>query len=173
LVLHHPRFVFPTHGAVSLLLRQWLAPSSLVGTPWRVGDTLRICPTTNGGASVRIFPSPQGGDVLGCTVYGRSSTPSSTCSRAAAPVEATGPRLPALEDRLRLVVQEMAHRRDVGASEHRAAREPAFAAWQGQEPRRRDRRLPIREDDRSRRRAKRLRRWQEGPRPQEAPAGGY
>src|SRR3954454_11606945 len=52
---------------------------------WRAGDTLRICPTTNGVASIRIFPSPQGGDVLGCTAYGRSSTLSSTCSRAAAP----------------------------------------------------------------------------------------
>ena len=29
------------------------------------------------------------------------------------------------------------------------------------------------EDERSGRRAKRLRRWQEGPRPQETPAGGY
>src|SRR5918994_3739473 len=32
--------------------------------PCRAGDTLRICPTTNGVALVRIFPSPQGGDVL-------------------------------------------------------------------------------------------------------------
>ncbi len=53
--------------------------------PWRAGDTPRIYPTTNGIASVRIFPSPQGEDVLGCTAYGQSSTPSSTCSRAAAP----------------------------------------------------------------------------------------
>src|SRR5215218_5658598 len=45
---------------------------------WRAGDTPPICPTTNGVASVRIFPSPQGGDVLGYTAYGRSSTPSST-----------------------------------------------------------------------------------------------
>ena len=35
---------------------------------------------------------------------------------------ATAPRLPALEDRLRLV-QEVAHRRDVEASEHRRLRE--------------------------------------------------
>src|SRR5918995_103827 len=62
------------------------------------------------------------------------------------PLAAFAPRLPALEDRLRLV-QEMAHRRDVGASEHRTARAPAFAAWQEPEPQRRDRRLPIREDD--------------------------
>src|SRR5215207_4877277 len=80
--------------------------------------------------------------------------------------------LECLEDHLRLV-QEMAHRRDVGASEHRTGQAPAFAAWQVPEPQRRDRGLPIRQDDRSGRRAKRLRRWQEGPRPQEAPAGGY
>src|SRR5688500_14645763 len=38
--------------------------------------------------------------------------------------------LPAVEDRLRLV-QEMAHRWDVGAPERRAARALAPAAWQG------------------------------------------
>src|SRR5829696_634941 len=53
--------------------------------PWRAENTLRICPTTNGAASVRIFPRLQDGDVLGFTAYGRSSTPSSMCSRAAAP----------------------------------------------------------------------------------------
>src|SRR5829696_6660065 len=57
---------------------------SLRCAPWRAGDTLQICPTMNGVASVRIFPSPQGGDAPGFTAYGRSSTPSSTCSRAAA-----------------------------------------------------------------------------------------
>src|SRR5829696_5605732 len=88
------------------------------------------------------------------------------------PLATAAEGLSALEDRLRLV-QEMAHRRDVGASEHRTARAPAFAAWQEPEPQRRDRRLPIRKNDRRGRRAKRLRRWQEGPRPQEAPAGGY
>jgi Transposase DDE domain len=46
-----------------------------------------------------------------------------------------------LEDRLRLV-QEVAHRWDMGASEHRTARAPAFVAWQGPEPQRRDRGLP-------------------------------
>ena len=52
----------------------------------------------------------------------------------------------------------MAHRRDVGASEHRTAQAPAFAAWQGPKPQRRDSGLPIRQDDRSGRKAKRLRR---------------
>src|SRR5215211_1846190 len=85
------------------------------------------------------------------------------------PLAAPAEGLPALEDRLRLV-QEVAHRRDVGASERRVARTPAGAAWQGPEPQRRDRGLPVRQDERSGRRAKRLRRWQEGPRPQEAPA---
>jgi len=51
---------------------------------WRAGDTLRICPTTNGVASARICLAPQGEDAPGFTAYGRSSTPSSTCSRAAA-----------------------------------------------------------------------------------------
>src|SRR3712207_9423084 len=56
----------------------------LRSVPWRAGDTPRTCPTTNGVASARIFPSPQGGDAQGFTACGRSSTPSSTCSRAAA-----------------------------------------------------------------------------------------
>src|SRR5215213_10364071 len=47
---------------------------SLRCAPWRAGDTLQICPTMNGVASVRIFPSPQGGDAPGFTAYGRSST---------------------------------------------------------------------------------------------------
>ena len=49
----------------------------------------------------------------------------------------------------------MAHRRDVGASERRVARTPAGVAWQGPEPQRRDRGLPVREDDQRRRGAKR------------------
>jgi|SRR5215218_5294846 len=51
---------------------------SLRSAPWRAGDTLRICPTTNGVASARICPDPQDKDALGFTAYGRSSTPSST-----------------------------------------------------------------------------------------------
>jgi hypothetical protein len=39
---------------------------------WRAKDTLRICPTMNGVASVRICLVPQGKDALGFTAYGRS-----------------------------------------------------------------------------------------------------
>ena len=49
---------------------------------WRTSDIPRICPTTNGVASARIFPSPPGEDAPGCTACGPSSMPSSTCSRA-------------------------------------------------------------------------------------------
>src|SRR5215210_3999470 len=56
----------------------------LRSTLWRAGDILRIYPTMNGGASARIFPSPQDKDAPGFTACERSSTPSSTCSRAAA-----------------------------------------------------------------------------------------
>ncbi len=46
---------------------------------------------------------------------------------------ASTPRFPALEDRLRLV-QEVAYRRDLGASERRAAQAAAVSPWQGSEP---------------------------------------
>src|SRR3712207_5924423 len=55
----------------------------LRSVPWSARDTPRTCPTTNGVASARIFPSPQGGDAQGFMACGRSSTPSSTCSRVA------------------------------------------------------------------------------------------
>src|SRR5215212_9485638 len=45
---------------------------------WRAKDTVQICPTMNGVASVRICLVPQGKDALGFTAYGRSLTPSST-----------------------------------------------------------------------------------------------
>jgi hypothetical protein len=74
--------VLPIAGAKVRIETVWKVLGGRDGglrfAPWRAGDTLQICPTTNGVASVRIFPSPQGGDVLGCTPYGRSSTPSST-----------------------------------------------------------------------------------------------
>src|SRR5918993_1618074 len=79
------------------------------------------------------------------------------------PLAAFAPRLPALEDRLRLV-QEVAHRRDVGAPERWAARALAVAGREGPAPQRRHRRLPVCEDDGGGRGAKGLRRRQEGPR---------
>src|SRR5215208_4064574 len=39
----------------------------LRSAPWRAGDTPRICPTTNGVLSARIFPSPREKDAPGCT----------------------------------------------------------------------------------------------------------
>ena len=51
-----------------------------------------------------------------------------------------------MKDRLRLV-QEVAHRRDVGAPERRAARALAVAGREGPAPQRRHRRLPVHEDD--------------------------
>jgi hypothetical protein len=50
----------------------------LRSVPWRAGDTPQICPTPNGVASARIFPSPQGKDAPGFMAYELSSTPSST-----------------------------------------------------------------------------------------------
>src|SRR5215211_4817830 len=81
------------------------------------------------------------------------------------PLAAIAEGLSALEERLRLVQEKMAHRRDLRAPQRRAARTSAVAAWQEPEPHRRDRGLPVCEDDRRRRGAERLRRGQEGPRP--------
>src|SRR5215213_5112887 len=39
----------------------------LRSAPWRSPDTPRICPTTNGSASARIFPNPREKDAPGCT----------------------------------------------------------------------------------------------------------
>src|SRR5215207_11759951 len=93
--------------------------------------------------TVRIFPSPQGGDVLGCcTAYGRSSsTLSSYVLKSGCPWRLV-PRdyVPPWKSASTRLVQEEeeeeeAHQRDVvGASEHRTARAPAFAAWQEPEP---------------------------------------
>jgi hypothetical protein len=44
----------------------------LRSAPWRAGDILRICPTTNGVASARICPLLQAKDALGFTAYGLS-----------------------------------------------------------------------------------------------------
>ena len=88
------------------------------------------------------------------------------------PMAAFAPRLPALEDRLRLV-QEVAHRRDVGAPERWAARALAVAGREGPAPQRRHRRLPVCEDDGGGWGAKGLRRRQEGARPKAIPAGGH
>src|SRR5215217_6166812 len=55
----------------------------LLSAPWRAGDILRICPTTNGVALARIYPSISDTDAPGFTACERSSTPSSTCSRVA------------------------------------------------------------------------------------------
>src|SRR3712207_6534367 len=54
-------------------------------------------------------------------------------------------RLPTLEDCLRLV-QAVAYRWDLGASERRAARAAAVAPWQKPEPHRRHRGLPVDQD---------------------------
>src|SRR5215216_5291692 len=58
--------------------------------------------------------------------------------------------LPALENGLGLV-QALAHRRDLGAAERRAARAAAVSPWQEPEPQRRDRGLSV---------AKGLREWE-------------
>jgi hypothetical protein len=60
-------------------------------------------------------------------------------------VAAVAPRLPTLEDSLRLV-QAVAYRWDVGTSERRAARAAAMAARQEPEPQRWDRGLPVSQD---------------------------
>ena len=88
------------------------------------------------------------------------------------PLVAAAPRLPALEDRLR-VVQEMAHRRNVGASEHRAAR--ALAGTTGEKPaaQRRNSRFTISQDERGGRRSTGLRRRKEGSRQEASSVGGH
>src|SRR5919112_705049 len=49
------------------------------------------------------------------------------------PVAAFAPRVPAVEDRIRLV-QEVAHRRDLGTPKRRAERASTVPPWQGPEP---------------------------------------
>src|ERR671911_1913612 len=61
------------------------------------------------------------------------------------PVAAVAPRLPTLEDCLRLV-QAVAYRWNVGTSERRAARAAALAAWQEPEPQCWDRGLSVSQD---------------------------
>src|SRR5215218_5800701 len=61
------------------------------------------------------------------------------------PVAAFAPRVPALEDGLRLV-QEVAHRRDLGALERRVARASTVPSWQGPESQRGDRGFSVGED---------------------------
>src|SRR5215211_2843815 len=61
------------------------------------------------------------------------------------PVAAFAPRVPALEDRLRLV-QEVAHRRDLGAPERRAARASTVPSWQGPTPQRGHRGFSVGQD---------------------------
>src|SRR5215204_3439024 len=53
--------------------------------------------------------------------------------------------LPALEDRLRLV-QEVAHRRYLGATERRTARTPARTVWKGSPAQRGHSGLPVGQD---------------------------
>src|SRR5829696_8641537 len=66
---------------------------------WRAKDTLRICPTMNGVASVRICLVPQGKDAQASRLTGdprrRLLRPQERL-----PLAAFAPRVPALEDRL-------------------------------------------------------------------------
>ena len=61
------------------------------------------------------------------------------------PVAAFAPRVPALEDRLRLV-QEVAHRWDLGTPERRAARASTVPSWQGPTPQRGHRGFSVGQD---------------------------
>src|SRR5215218_10326475 len=76
------------------------------------------------------------------------------------PVAAFAPRVPALEDGLRLV-QEVAHRRDLGALERRVARASTVPPWQGPESQRGDRGFSVGEDLGGGRKRARLRPRQE------------
>jgi hypothetical protein len=77
-------------------------------------------------------------------------------SKERLPLAVAAPRVPALEDGLRLV-QAVAHRRDLGAPERRAARASTVAPCQRSEPQRRDSGLPVAQDHRSGRRRAGLR----------------
>jgi hypothetical protein len=79
-------------------------------------------------------------------------------------------RVSALETRL-LLVQEMAHRWHLRAVKCGVARAPARALWEKRPTQRGDSGLPVRKDERCRRRTKRLRSRQEGARQEETSAG--
>src|SRR5215213_8902348 len=85
---------------------------------------------------------------------------------------AFAPRVPALENRLRLV-QAVEARRHLGALEHRAARASTVSPGQGPTPQRRHRGLPVGQDHRSGRQRARLRPRQEAGRQKAPSAGGY
>src|SRR5688572_28365308 len=91
------------------------------------------------------------------------------CAEEWLPLAVAAARLPTLEDRLRLV-QAVAHRWDLGATERRAAGAPAFAARQESEPQRRDRGFPVGKDHGSGRHRARLRSRKEGGRQKASPA---
>jgi hypothetical protein len=94
------------------------------------------------------------------------------CAKERLPLAVAAEGLPFLKERLRLL-QEVAHRRDMEALEHRTARGLACAAWQGFEPQRGYRCLPVGQDHGSGRQRARLRSRQEGGW-QKAPfAGGH
>src|SRR5918998_3762877 len=82
------------------------------------------------------------------------------------------PRVPALEDRLRLV-QEVAHRRYLRAPERRTARTLARTAWKEPQAQRRDSGLPVGQDHGRGRPRARLRPGKAGCGQKAPPLGGH
>ena len=77
------------------------------------------------------------------------------------PMATAPPRLPQVAHRL-VVLQEMAHRRDLGAPQSGPPRTPQGALEARSSAKRRSGRFPVGEEYRGGRRRARLRRWQEG-----------
>jgi Transposase DDE domain len=114
--------------------------------PRRAGDTPQICPTPNCVASVRIFPSPHGTRTPQASqLTGYPPRRRFLRLEERLPLAVAAEKLPALEDRLRLV-QEVAYRWGLGASERRAAPAAAVAARQEPSAQRSDSGLPVGQD---------------------------
>ena len=62
-------------------------------SPWGAKDTQPTCPTPSGSASKPTFLTPASEGAPGRTARGRSSTPSSICSKERLSLETTAPRL--------------------------------------------------------------------------------
>src|SRR5215208_5653526 len=101
--------------------------------PWRAGDTLPICPRRNGVASARIFRNPQRTRTPHDPRFAGDPRRPLLRAKERLSLAVAGEGVPTVEDRLR-VLQQMAHRWDVGAPEHLAARAATMPPWQGSQP---------------------------------------
>ena len=87
----------------------------------------------NGVASARIFPNPEQARTPQASRLAADPRRRLLRAKERLPLAVVTEGFPALEDRLGLV-QEVAPRWNVGASERRVTRAPKAPAWQGSEP---------------------------------------